>query len=188
LAENVVTGPPCAFTLVEGNISVTVLDCANAFEGETDSNGPLTINNLAGEEVEVRGVRTNVPGEMMAIRIKTEGLSGGGDRHEIRAEVDKDGTDTETKSLTVMGITSIANSFTELEVGDVEIAPGDGSTTDADIEVFLLEIDADDNASNGPRDVVEMEFDITTGFDIIIDGGATRAYIAEEWEIEEEDD
>jgi hypothetical protein len=188
VAENVVTVPPCAFTLVEGNISVTVLDCANAFEGETDSNGPLTINNLAGEEVEVRGVRTNVPGEMMAIRIKTEGLSGGGDRHEIRAEVDKDGTDTETKSLTVMGITSIANSFTELEVGDVEIAPGDGSTTDADIEVFLLEIDADDNASNGPRDVVEMEFDITTGFDIIIDGGATRAYIAEEWEIEEEDD
>ena len=174
--------PFCTFTLIEGNISVTVLDCMNAFEGDTDSDDLLTIDNLEGEEVEVRGVRTNIPGGMMAIRIKTEGLSGGGDRHEIRAEVDENGTDTDNNSLTVMGITSIANSFTELEVGDVEIAPGDGFTTDADIDAFLLEVDADTNASNGPRDVVEMKFDITTG------DGTTTAYSAEEWEIEEEDD
>jgi len=118
----------------------------------------------------------------MAIRIKTSGLSGSGDRHELRAEVDKDGTNTTNNSLTVMGITSVANSFTELEVGDVEIAPGDGSTTNADIEAFLDQVDADTNASNGPRDVIEMGFDITTG------DGTTTAYIAEEWEIEEEDD
>jgi len=182
IAENVVTGPSCTFTLIEGNINVTVLDCANAFEGETDSNGPLTINNLDGEEVEVRGVRTNNPGEMMAIRIKTEGLSSDGNRHEIRAEVDEDGTDIDNNSLTVMGITSVANGFTELEVGDVEIGPGDGSTTDDDINAFLREVDADNNASNSPRDVVEMSFDITTG------DGTTTAYTAEEWEIEEEDD
>lgn len=180
VAGNVLTGP-CTFTLIEGNISVTVLDCTNAFEGDTDSNGPLDINNLAGEEVEVRGVRTNVPGEMMANRIKADGLSGGGDRHEIRAEVDEDGTNTGINSLTVMGITSVANSSTELEVGDVVIAPG-GSTTDADIDAFLGEVDADTNASNGPRDVVEMGFDITTG------NGTTTAYTADEWEIEEEDD
>jgi len=179
VAENVLTGP-CTFTLIEGNISVTVLDCADAFKGDTNSNGPLNINNLAGEEVEVRGVRTNVSGELMAIRIKAEDLSGG-DRHEIRAEVDENGTDTVNNRLTVMGITSVADSSTELEVGDVEIAPG-GSTTDADIDAFLLEVDADIDASNGPRDVVEIGFDITTG------NGTTAAYTAEEWEIEEEDD
>ena len=187
VAGDVLTGP-CTFTLIEGNISVTVLDCVNAFEGDTDSDVPLTIGNLAGEEVEVRGVRTNNPGEMMAIRIKAEDLSGDGNQHEIRAEVDENGTDIGTDSITVMGITSVADGFTELEVGDVEIAPGDGSTTDADIEVFLDQVDADGNASNGPRDVVEMEFDITTRFDITIDEDTTPAYTAEEWEIEEEDD
>lgn len=177
IAENVTPGS-CSFTLIEGNISVTVLDCANAFEGDTDSNGPLTINNLAGEEVEVKGVRTDVS-EIMAIRIKAEDLSGGGNRHEIRAEVDENGTDTINNSLSVMGITSVANSSTKLEVGDIEIATG-GSTTDADIDAFLVQVDADNDASNGPRDVIEMGFDITSF------NGTT--YTAEQWEIEEEDD
>ena len=181
VAEIGVAAPPCTFTMIDGNISVTILDCVNAFEGDADNSvGPLDISNLDGEEVEVRGVRTNVPGEMMAIRIKASGLSGGGDRHEIRAEVDENGTDTDNNRLTVMGITSVADGFTELEIGDVVITPGDGTTSNDNIDAFLLEVDADTNASNGPRDAVEMGFDITS-----FNG---TAYTAEEWEIEEEHD
>lgn len=181
VAEIGVAAPPCTFTLIDGNISVTILDCVNAFEGDADNSvGPLDISNLDGEEVEVRGIRTNVPGEMMAIRIKASGLSGGGDRHEIRAEVDENGTDTDNNRLTVMGITSVADGFTELEIGDVVITPGDGTTSNDNIDAFLLEVDADTNASNGPRDAVEMGFDITS-----FNG---TAYTAEEWEIEEEHD
>jgi len=180
VAENVSIGA-CTFTLIDGNISVTILDCVNAFEGDADNSvGPLDISNLEGEEVEVRGVRSNVLGEMMAIRIKASGLSGGGDRHELRAEVDVGGANTSTNSLTVMGITSLANGFTELEIDDIEITPGNGSTSNADIDSFLGEVDDDTEAANGPRHVVEMGFDITS-----FNG---TAYTAEEWEIEEEDD
>ena len=181
IAENVLAGPPCTFTLIEGNISVTILDCVDAFEGDTPSNGPLDISNLDGEEVEVRGVRTG-PSAMMAVRVKADSLSGGGDRHELRAEVDVGGADRLNNELTVMGITSFANGFTELEVDDIEITPGNGSTTNADIDSFLGLIDDDTNPANGPRDVVEAGFDITTG------DGTTTAYTADEWEIEEEDD
>jgi hypothetical protein len=177
VAENVLTGP-CTFKLIEGNISVTVLDCANVFEGDTDSNGPLTINNLAGEEVEVRGVRTTVPGEMMAIRIKADGLSGGGDRHELRAEVDFGGVNKTDRQVTVMGVVTqgIAGiSGTELELDDMAF-PGT-------LDQFLNLIDDNDDATDGTRDVIDVDFDITPG-----DGSSSSPYAAHQYEIEEEDD
>ena len=177
VAETVFTGP-CTFTLIEGNISVTVLDCANAFEGDTDSNGPLTINNLAGEEVEVRGVRTNVPGEMMAIRIKASGLSGGGDRHELRAEVDIGGVNKIDRQVRVMGIITqgIAGvSGTELELNDA-MYPGT-------LDQFLNLIDDNIDATDGPRDIIDVDFDIDPG-----DGSISSPYEAHQYEIEEEDD
>ena len=81
-----------------------------------------------------------------------------------------------------MGITSVANSNTELEIEDIEIAPGNGLTTEADIDAFLGLIDDDTNPANGPRDVVEVGVDIGTG------NGIGAPYDADEWEIEEEDD
>ena len=149
--------------------------------GVTSFEAPLSINNINGQEVEVRGVRTG-PSSMMAVRIKSTGLSGGGDRHEVRAEVDVNGADPASDSLTVMGITAVANANTELEIEDVEIAPGNGLTTPADIDAFLGLVDDDTNPVNGPRDVVEIGFDVGTG------NGSTTPYAAEEMEIEEEDD
>jgi hypothetical protein len=171
------------FELIEGNIDVTTMDGVTVFEdGLYIDDTMVPPQNILGQTVEVRGVSTGNPGEMLAIRIKLTGLSGGGDRHELRAEVDENGTDTVNNRLTVMGITTEANGSTELEDQDVEIAPGDGTTSNAQIDAFLGEIDADANAANGPRDVVEMGFDITTG------DGTTTPYIADEWEIEDEDD
>jgi hypothetical protein len=176
VAGNVNIGA-CTFTLIEGNISVTVLDCTNTFEGDTDSKDLLTIDNLAGEEVEVRGVRTNVPGEMMALRIKTDGLSSGS-RHELRAEVDLDGVNKTDRQITVMGVVTqgIAGiSGTELEVDD-QAFPGT-------LDQFLELIDDNNVATDGPRDVVDVDFDINPG-----DGSNSSPYEAHQYEIEEEDD
>ena len=71
----------------------------------------------------------------------------------------------------------------ELEIEDVIIAPGNGVSPSAvEIASFLGQIDDDTNPANGPRDVVEVGFDIGTG------DGKTTPYTAEEIEIEEEDD
>jgi hypothetical protein len=183
IAENVVAGPPCTFTLVDSKISVEILDCGNAFEGDHSGGGALTIGNLDGEEVEVRGIRTG-DSSMMALRVKESGLSGSGDRHEIRAEVDLDGADTSNDTLTVMGIVSDADACTEIEIGDMVVS-GDEvcDTTLQGIDDFLTLVDDDTNAVNGPRDIVEIGFEITSGSGTDID-----PYLAEEWEIEEEDD
>lgn len=159
---------------------MTTMNGVTEFEG-------VSIGNIDSGEalngIEVRGVRTG-PNSMLAIRIKLEGLSGGGDRHEIRAEVDADSVDTTNDTLSVMGIVSQANNSTELEIGDVVISTGEGgSTTDQAIDDFLIQVDDDTNSANGPRDVVEIGFDVTTG-----DGSTGSPYIADEWEIEEEDD
>jgi len=179
VAENVLSGPPCTFTLVEGKISVTVLDCVNAFKGDADnSGGPLNISNVDGEEVEVRGVRTNHPGEMMAIRIKASGLSGGGDRHEIRAEVDFGGVNEIDRQVTVLGVITqgVAGvSGTELELNDA-MYPGT-------LDQFLNRIDDNNDATDGPRDVIDVDFDIDPG-----DGSISSPYEAHQYEIEEEDD
>lgn len=175
VAGNVNTGAG-SFELVEGNIDVTTMSGMTAYEDG------LTINNIDGQEVEVRGVRTGLS-SMLAVRIKRTGLSGGGDRHEVRAEVDEIGADPANDSITVMGITAVANANTELEVDDVEIAPGSGLTTLAQIDAFLGLVDDDSNAANGPRDVIEIGFNVNSG------GGSNGSpYNAEEIEIEEEDD
>ena len=179
----VVSVPSCTFTLIEGNISVTVLDCDSdtAFEGKTASDDPLDKNNLEGEGVEVRGVRTGDQ-TMMAIRVKGEELSGGGDRHEIRAEVDLGGADGASGRVKVMGIVSQGNAATKLEVDDNPFA--------GDLFSFLNLVDDNDDPADGSRDVLEVGFDIDSGNG---SGGTPYTsggtpYIAEEIEIEEEDD
>ncbi len=166
------------FSLIEGNISVSTMAGVTQFE---DGLTFTPTENISNQPVEVRGVRTG-PASMLAIRIKRTGLGGGGSRHELRAEIDVNGTDTGANTVTVMGVVSMATSITELEFEDTEIAPGDGLTTNADIDAFLGMIDADTDPANGPRDVVEIEVDVTSG------DGKTTPYLADEWEIEEEDD
>jgi hypothetical protein len=168
VAENVDT-VACTFTLIEGNITVTVLDCDTAFEGETAAGPDLSKDNLKDEEVEVRGVRTGDQA-MMAIRVKGDELSGGGDRHEIRAEVDLGGADSASGRVTVMGIVSQGNIATELEVDDI---PYTGS-----LSSFLDLVDDNDDPADGSRDVLEVGFNIGSG----------APYTAKEIEIEEEDD
>ena len=83
-----------------------------------------------------------------------------------------------------MGVVSRANSGTDLEIGDMVIADSDTNpATPQDIENFLLTIDADNNPANGPRDVVEIGVDIGSG-----SGTGGDPYVADEWEVEEEDD
>ena len=174
----------CEFTLIAGKIDVEVHDCTNAFEGEASNGDPLSIDNLSGEEIEVRGIRTG-PTSMMALRIKEDGLSSG-DRHEVRAEVDLGGVNIsiDPSTLTVMGLVSRADACTELELGDMVIS-GDAvcDTTLEGIDDFLMQVDDDTNATNGPRDVMEIGFRLSSG-----SGTAGSPYLAEEWEIEEEDD
>lgn len=173
IASNVVGN---AFKLVEGNIDVITMSGVTVFEDG------LSLGNIDAEIVEVRGVRTK-PSEMLAIRIKSTGLSNSGNRHEIRAEVDVDGANTTNDTLTVMGIVTEANACTELEIDDMVIS-GDEvcDTTEQGIDDFLTLVDDDTDAANGPRSVVEIGVNITTG-----DGGADP-YTADEWEVEEEDD
>ncbi len=181
IAGSVLSGPPCTFTLVDGKISVTIHDCVNAFEGDHSGGGLLNIGNLNGEAVEVRGVRTGAT-SMLALRVKQDNLSSG-DRHEIRAEVDVNGANS-TDKLTVMGIVSQAGACTELEIGDMVIS-GDEvcDTTAQGINDFLALVDGDTNPGNGPRDIVEVGIDISTGL-----GTTDQPYPADEWEVEEEDD
>lgn len=167
IAGNVNTGAG-SFTLVEGNITVSTVPGTTQFEDG------LTINNIANEIVEVRGVRTG-SSEMLAIRVKSTGLSGGGDRHELRAEVDLNGADSGAGRVTVMNIVSQGNGGTELEVDDTQFG---GSLTQ-----FLNLVDDNDNPADGSRDIIEIGFDIGSG-----DGSSGSPYTAEEIEIEEEDD
>ena len=122
---------------------------------------------------------------MLAIRIKPTGLSNSGNRHEIRAEVDADSVDTTLNTLSVMGIISEADACIELEIGDSVIADGETCPTEEQaIDNFLNQIDDNTDPSDGPRDVVEIGIDLSTG----ANGSAGSPYPADEWEIEEEDD
>jgi len=169
IAGSVSTGPD-TFRLIEGNIDVITID------GMTEYEDGLTINNIDAQVVEVRGVRTGLT-EMLAVRIKETGLSGGGTRHELRAQIDVGGADIGTSTVTVMGVVSMALSGTELEVNDAAFF---GS-----IASFLGLIDDDGivNSNNPPNDVIDVDFDIATG-----NGSAGNPYDAHEIEIEEEDD
>jgi hypothetical protein len=159
------------FKVFDNIIEVTTQD------GLTEYEDPLvdfsSINDTSGSEsgLEIRGIRTG-PKSMLALRIKDEGGPISADKHELRAEVDVAGADSGAGTITVMGVTSMVDGGTELEIDD---APFIGSITS------FLEMIEDD--ANGPRDIVEVDVDTTTG-----NGSLGTPYDADEIEIEEEDD
>jgi hypothetical protein len=175
-----VNGGAGTFDLFFGDIQVTTMSGVTEYDLDAGS-GVSDINN--GDGLEVRGIRTG-PASMLAQRIKSESVNA--NRHELRAEVDLDGADAATNSITVMGISSVADSDTELEIENTVIATGSGSTTEADIDAFLNMIDDDNivNSSNGPQDIVDVRIDTTNGGD----GSFGDPYLADQIEIEEEDD
>jgi hypothetical protein len=133
-----------------------------------DLAGFASIDDTSGSEsgLEIRGIRTG-PTSMLALRIKDEGGSIAADKHELRAEVDVGGADSGASTITVMGVTSMADGGTQMEIDDTPfIGP---------VASFLGMID--DEAADGLRDVVEVDIDTTSS-----------PYKADEIEIEEEDD
>ena len=173
ITANVDTGSisGVTFKVFDNIIEVTTQD------GLTEYEDPLvdfsSINDTSGSEsgLEIRGIRTG-PTSMLALRIKDEGGPVLADKYELRAEIDMAGADSGAGTITVMGVTSMADGDTELEIDD---SPFIGSVTS-----FLEMIDDD---ANGPRDIVEVDVDTTTG-----DGSIGNPYSADEIEIEEEDD
>ncbi len=142
----------------DGAIQVTT-NGGTAFElDEGSSFGDIT----DPDGLEIRGIRTGVT-SMLAIRIKSEEVDP--TRHELRAEVDINGADSSTNTITVMGITSLVNANTKLIDEDIPnpIGPGDGNTTEKQIDDFLASIDDDVNTTNGPRDEVKVRIDTTSG-------------------------
>jgi hypothetical protein len=135
-----------------------------------------------GEGLKVEGIRTGL-NTVLAIKIEAETVDP--DAHKLQAEVDENGADPATNTITVMGVTALAGANTELEVDDVLVAPGDGLTTEMEIDNFLAQVDDDDiiSLTNGPRDKVEVQIDTTSG-----DGSSGNPYPANEIELEEEDD
>ena len=175
-----VNGGAGTFDLFFGDIQVTTRSGITEFELDTGA-GVSDISN--GDGLEVRGIRTG-PASMLAQRIKSESVNT--NRHELRAEVDLNGADASINSITVMGISSVAVSDTELEIEDSLIAAGSGSTSEADIDWFLKMIDDDNvvNSSNGPRDVVDVRIDTSNGGN----GSFASPYLADQIELELEDD
>ncbi len=139
-----------------------------------------TITN--GEGLQIEGIRTGL-NTVIAFKIEAETVDA--DAHKLQAEVDENGADPATNTITVMGVTALADADTELEVDDVQIAPGNGLTTETEIDDFLGQIDDDNiiSLTNGPRDKVEVQIDTTSG-----DGSIGNPYPANEIELEEEDD
>ena len=143
--------------------------------GLTDIEDPIS----DGGGFEIRGIRTGAT-SMLALRIKSDGV--GSSDHELRAKVDLNGVDSSSPNIvTVMGISSIVDSSTKLEDEDIIIAPG-GGTDELVIDSFLNSIDDDGDATNGPRDEVEVRIDLSTG-----DGSLGSPYTAVQIEIERED-
>ena len=175
-----VNGGAGTFDLFFGDIQVTTMSGITEYDLDAGT-GVSDINN--GDGLEVRGIRTG-PASMLAQRIKSESVNA--NRHELRAEVDLNGADASTNSITVMGISSVADSDTELEIEDTVIAAGSGSTTEADIDSFLNMIDDDNivNSTNGPRDIVDVRTDTTNGGN----GSFGSPFLADQIEIEVEDD
>ncbi|MDH3468026.1 MAG: hypothetical protein OES26_19335, partial [Gammaproteobacteria bacterium] len=157
------------FTVFDSIVAVTTQAGLTEYDNLANFNA---ITDNAG--LEIRGIRTG-PGSMLALRIKAESVAA--DKHKLRAEVDENGANSGNSTITVMGVTSQAGSGTELELNDAIFTGG--------LNTFLDLIDDDNivNTTNGPRDVVEMRFDVTTG-----DGSSVDPYAADEIEIEEEDD
>ena len=172
LASNV-NGGAGTFDLVEGNIQVSTMDGVTEFEDGLQVNGSLTSGD-ALDGIQVRGVRDG-PTSLLALRVKLDGLSGGGDRHELRAEVDLNSVDSGAGKVSVMNIVSQGNGSTELEIDDMLFT--------GTLAQFLNLIDDNNDPADGSRDVLEIGFSISSG-----DGSNGSPYTAEEMEIEEEDD
>jgi len=153
-----------SFKLINGNIDV-VVSSATAFENTNFGN----IDAAANIRLEVRGVRTG-PKSMLAIRVKVEDSNDDKpNEHELRAEVDLGGADDNASTITVMQVTSSADTSTQLELDDDMAFVGSLST-------FLRMIDDNDIASDGPRDIVEVRID------------SSGPFYAEQIEIEEVND
>ena len=136
------------------------------------------------EGLKIRGIRTG-DSSILALRIRDEKVDP--DKQELRAEVDDNGANEVTNTISVMGITSRLTNQTELEDEDTTIAAGNGLTTETQIDDFLSMIDDDGIVSvgNGPNDVVEIRIDTTGAGD---DGSSVNPYAADQVEIEREDD
>ena len=176
-----VDGAAGTFDLFFGDIQVTTMD--GVTEYELDNMG-ISVNAISDTDgLKVKGIRTG-PTSMLALRIQSKLVVA--NKYKLRAEVDLNGADAASNTITVMGVSSVADADTELDFEDTEIASGEGSTTEDDIDSFLDMIDDDDivNTTNGSRDVVEVNVDTTNGGD----GSIGNPYSADEIEIEEEDD
>ena len=174
-----ISGVDGTFDLLNGDIQVTTESGLTEFDLDTGSTvGDIT----SGDGLEVRGIRTGAT-TFLALRVKSEGVNA--DRHELRAKIDESGADSSLNTVTVMGITSAADSNTELKIEDTIIATGSGNTTESQIDSFLDGIDDDNiiSITNGPRDVVEVRIDTTEG-----DGSLATPYTARQIEIEIDDD
>jgi hypothetical protein len=150
-------------------------------EIEINDDTDLT-NATDGDGLEIRGIRTG-DSSVLALRIRDKSVKE--DSQELRAEVNNDGADETTNTISVMGITALLGSNTELEEEETTLAPGNGFTTEAQIDSFLVSIDDDGIVSvgNGPNDIVEIRIDTTSN-----DGSQATPYEAEQVEIEHEDD
>ena len=150
---------------------------------EIDINDSSLFSSIIdGAGLEIRGIRTGAT-SVLAIRIKDETVNA--NDHELRAEIDENGVDSSTPNIiTVMGISSIVDSNTKLEDEYIIIATG-GATAEVVIDSFLNSIDDDNivNITNGPRDVIEVRIDTSTG-----EGTFGSPYTAIQVEIEREDD
>ena len=119
--------------------------------------------------VEVRGIRTDDGTgnpEIFAVSVKPEDADV---ENEIRAEIELDGADESGLTITVLGVTRIVDNTTQLCIDDQPTCSvGDPAS-------FLATIDDNDNPSDGPNDIIDIEFRVGES-------------VAKEIEIENEDD
>jgi len=147
---------------VDGTGGLGTLEVFGGAIQVTTQSGLTSIENplVNGDGFEIRGIRTGAT-SVLALRIKSDSV--GSNDHELRAEVDLNGANSGAGTITVMGITSLANSDTELQDEDFVVAPGNGNTTSLQIINFLGSIDDDGivSTTNGPNDVVDVRIDTT---------------------------
>ena len=144
LSIPIVTGAG-TFDLFEGAIQVTTSAAT-----ELDD---IPLSTLLAGGVEVRGIRTGLT-SILATRIKTEDVPV--ERNELRAQVDPGSVDSSvsSESITLMGLTLSVNASTRLEIEDVLYT--------STLTSFLDMIDDNDSIADGPRDIVDLRFNMST--------------------------
>ena len=92
--------------------------------------------------------------QFLATRIKTEDVPV--ERNELRAQVDPGSVDSSvsSESITLMGLTLSVNASTRLEIEDVLYT--------STLTSFLDMIDDNDSIADGPRDIVDLRFNMST--------------------------